>query len=158
MSRAEQEVAAATLTSDQRSGRLVLRLDSDSDEPRFEARWQVTTPSRLKLELEQGVGDIFVNGLSGGVDVQVGVGEVSLEVGAGDIDVNVGVGDATVRAPSSKYGSVDVSGGVGGAGVVVDGTVKKGEGFVSHSSSWRGDGSNSIELEVGVGDGQVVLD
>jgi hypothetical protein len=53
---------------------------------------------------------------------------------------------------------VDVSGGVGGAGVVVDGTVKKGEGFVSHSSSWRGDGSNSIELEVGVGDGQVVLD
>jgi hypothetical protein len=158
MAKAEREVANAELTVNREAPRLALEVEAETNEPRFEARWKIRVPDRLKLELEQGVGDVFIKGLAGGVDMEVGVGEVNLEVATGDVGVSVGVGDAVVRAPSAEFGAVDVSGGVGGASVVVDGEVEKGEGFVSHSSRWRGNGPNSIELEVGVGDGTVILD
>jgi len=158
MSRAEEEVAAAELKADRGSDKLSLEVDSSSHEPRFEARWKVTAPSRLGLGLVQGVGDASVEGLAGGVDMEVGVGQAIVEVTGGNVGLSVGVGDATVKAPAAAYGSVDVSGGVGGAVVVVHGEVKKGRGFVSHSSRWRGDGPDSIEVEVGVGEAKVILE
>jgi len=158
MSRAEEEVAAAEIKANQGTNTLSLEMDSNSNEPRFEARWVVSAPSRFHFELEQGVGDVSVEGLAGGIDMEVGVGEVTARIISGDVGMSLGVGDAVIRAPVEAYGSVDVSGGVGGARVVVNGDVKKGEGFVSHSSRWRGDGPDSIELEVGVGDAEVILD
>ena len=158
MKRAEEDVEKATLVSDVEDHTLRVELDSGSNEPRFEARWHVTAPSRLRLDLEQGVGDVDVTGLAGGVEMEVGVGTVSVVVPGGDVGVSVGVGNGTIRGSVGAFGSADASGGVGGAIIEAEGEVITGEGFVSHSSSWRGDGSHSIELEVGVGDAKIVLD
>ena len=69
-----------------------------------------------------------------------------------------GVGDAIVRAPVAGYGSAEASGGVGGASIDVDGEITTGKGFVGQTNTWRGDGPDTIELGVGVGDARVVLE
>ena len=92
------------------------------------------------------------------VELEVGVGTVSVVVPGGNVGVSVGVGNGTIRGSVGAFGSADASGGVGGAVIEAEGEVTTGEGFVSHSSSWRGDGPHSIELEVGVGDAKIVLD
>ncbi len=158
MKQAEEDVKNATLVSDVGQQTLRLELDAGSSEPRFEAQWRVTAPSRLALSLEQGVGDVDVTGSAGGVEMEVGVGTVSVVVLGGNVSVSVGVGDGTVRGPAGAFLSADAAGGVGGAVIEADGDVITGEGFVSHSSSWQGGGPHTIELEVGVGDAKIILD
>jgi hypothetical protein len=158
MRKAEQEVEAARLTASEHRGVLRLEVESESDEPRFEARWQVTAPSRFGVEVEVGVGDLDIAGFTGGVEVEVGVGDASIEVGAGDVEASVGVGDVLVRAPSAAYGAVEATGGVGSASIDAGDESTSGKGFVGETSSWRGDGPHEIELEVGVGDARVVLE
>ncbi len=157
MKKAEQEVEAAVLNASEHNRKLRLELDSVSDEPRFEARWMVTVPSRVGVELELGVGDVRLSGLAGGVEMEVGVGNATIEVSEGDVEVSVGVGNGTVRGPAEAFGSASASGGVGGASIDAEGEVNSGKGFVGHSSSWRGEGTYRIELEVGVGDASVIL-
>lgn len=158
MRRAEQEVEAARLKASEHNRKLRLELESPSDEPRFEARWMVTVPARVGFELELGVGDVRLSGLAGGVEMEVGVGNAMIEVSEGDVEVSVGVGNGTVRGPVDVFGSANASGGVGGATIDAEGDIKTGKGFVGHTSSWRGEGSYGIELEVGVGDAAVILE
>lgn len=155
---AEKEVESARLASRVSGDDLILRLESSSDEPRFEARWVVVVPAPTAIGLELGVGDVTIRGIGGGIELEIGVGDAAIEVSEGDVDVSVGVGDATVRGRADRYGSVDASGGVGGADVVVRDERITGEGFVGQSCSWHGDGPHSIDLEVGVGDARVVLE
>ena len=158
MRKAEQEVENARLTAREVRGVLRLEIESDSDEPRFEARWQVTAPARLGIEVELGVGDVEIVGFTGGVEMELGVGDASIAVAAGDVEASLGVGDAIVRAPASGYHSAEASGGVGGASIKVDGEVSAGKGFVGQTNTWSGDGPDRIELEVGVGDARIVLE
>jgi len=154
---AEKEVESAQLASRMSRGQLVLGLESSSNEPRFEARWVVVTPASTAVTLELGVGDVTIRGLAGGIELELGVGDAAIEVSDGDVEVSVGVGDATVRGPADQYGAVDAAGGVGGADLIVRDQRIEGAGFVGQSSTWRGDGPRSIDLEVGVGDARVVL-
>jgi len=158
MRRAEREVEEANLEAEVDGRELRIKIDSDSDERRFEESWVVTMPARMVLELEVGVGDVRIRGVGGGVALETGVGEVSIEVGSGDVTVEVGVGEVEVRAPASAYGSAEASSGVGAGVLRVLGQKIEGEGFVGSSSSWRGDGPDRIEVEVGVGDAEVVLE
>ncbi len=158
MKRAEEDVARANLISAAENNVLRIELDTDSNEPRFEARWRVVAPPHLALDLEQGVGDVDVNGLAGGVEMEVGVGTTTVVIPGGEVGVSVGVGNGTVRGPAGAFASANASGGVGGAVIEAQGEIFTGEGFVSHSSSWRGDGVHAIELEVGVGDAKIVLE
>ena len=155
---AERDVESARLSSRMVDGRLELTIESESDEPRFEARWVVVAPPAAALDLELGVGDLTVRGAAGGVESELGVGDAVIEASDGDADLEVGVGDATVRGPASRYGSIEASAGVGGSDVVVGDQRISGEGFVGQTSSWHGDGPHTITLEVGVGDSRVVLD
>jgi hypothetical protein len=155
---AEKEVESAQLASRADGGELVLGLESTSNEPRFEARWVVVLPASTAVDLELGVGDLSIRGLSGGVELELGVGDAAIEVTNGTVNVSVGVGDATVRGPADSYGAVQASGGVGGADVIVRDQRITGEGFVGQASSWHGDGPHSINLEVGVGDAKIRLD
>jgi hypothetical protein len=154
---AEKEVESAQLASRMNRDRLVLGLESSSNEPRFEARWVVVVPASTAVDLELGVGDVTIRGIAGGIELELGVGDAAIEVSDGDVEVAVGVGDATVRGPADQYGAVDASGGVGGADVIVRDQRIEGAGFVGQASTWRGDGPGSIDLEVGVGDARVVL-
>jgi hypothetical protein len=155
---AEQEVESARLDARVTRGRLELRIESSSSEPRFEAQWVVVLPTRIGLELAGGVGDVTVRGAAAGVRVELGVGDAVIEVSDGDVSVDVGVGDATVRGPQARYGTVTASGGVGDADILVGDERVTSDGLVGQSSTWRGDGPHAITLEFGVGEATIRLD
>jgi hypothetical protein len=157
--RAEQEIEEASLEAQIKHDRLKLRISAtDDDDRRFEERWTIEMPSRLRVKIEQGVGDVVIRGSANSVDIESGVGDVEIDAAEGDIAVDLGVGTGLVRAPASVYGSAEAAGGVGSASIVVRGERFEGEGFVSRSASWSGDGRYSIEVSVGVGDAMIKLE
>lgn len=158
MRRAEREVADAELAVEVIGETLRLEVVSDSEERRFEEEWTLELPARLAVRIDHGVGDVKVRDTVGGVFLEGGVGDVRIEVGGGDVTIDLGVGDVTVRGPSSMYGPVECSVGVGDADLRVDGDRIDDDGFIGRSVSARGSGSNTIIVEVGVGDCTVDLD
>jgi hypothetical protein len=158
MKRAEREVEEARLRVDVSAGTLLLEIESDVDDRHFEERWTIELPTRLAVEVELGVGDMEIRGLSGELGIELGVGDVLVEGVSGDVDIEVGVGDAAVNAAADAYGSVSGSGGVGDARLTVRGERVSSSGFVGHSAEWSGEGEHHIEISVGVGDARVTLE
>jgi len=158
MKDSEQEVEQAVLSAGVAGERLMLEVETDSGDRRFEERWNIKLPSRCGVEIESGVGNVTIQGIAGGAKLEVGVGNVRIEAPEGDLFVELGVGDASVKAPAASYGPVDASGGVGDARIKVASEHVAGGGFVGHSASWVGSGSHRIQVEVGVGDAHVTLE
>ena len=132
---------------------------SRADPPeRFEEQWIIEIPSRLKIKLDHGVGDIVIAGAAAGIELDSGVGDVDIEVPEGDVLIDLGVGSGVVRAPASAYRSAEAAGGVGSASITAGGEEIEGGGFVSHSAEWSGNGSYRIGVSVGVGDAVIKLD
>mgnify|MGYP001828968738 CR=1 FL=1 len=154
----EREVEQAVLQSEVVGKRLILEIETDSGDRRFEERWEVQLPSRCGVEIEAGVGDVTLLGIAGGAKLELGVGDVRVDVPNGDVIVELGVGDAVVKAIAASYGPVEASGGVGQTRIKAAGDSIEGEGFVGHSASWVGNGRHRIQVEVGVGDVQVTLE
>ena len=154
----EREVETAVLQSGIVRQRLMLEIETDSGDRRFEERWEVRLPSRCGVEIEAGVGNVTLLGVAGGVKLEVGVGNVKLEAPEGDVLVEVGVGDAAVKALAASYGPVKASGGVGDARIKVANERVASGGFVGQSASWVGNGQYRIQVEVGVGDADVMLE
>lgn len=157
--KAERDVEAATLAASVERDKLKLTITPDDDEDRrFEEQWIIEMPSRLRVQLEHGVGDVVIRGVAGGIEMDSGVGDVEVETAEGDIEIDLGVGTAKVRGPASAFGEVEAAGGVGNARITVRGEEIEGGGFVSHSASWSGEGRDRIEVSVGVGDAIVILE
>jgi hypothetical protein len=158
MRKAQRQVDEATLASRASRGTLQLEVDADSDDHRFEERWTVQMPARLALDIDLGVGDVEVRDSSGGIELELGVGDTLIRALGGDINLAVGVGDAAIKAPSSGYGEVVCSSGVGDARLSVEGRQIDSDGLVGHSAQWDGEGSWSLIVEVGVGDSSITLE
>jgi hypothetical protein len=156
---AERDVEGASLEAAVKRDGLKLRISpTDDEDRRFEERWIIEMPSRLKLKIEHGVGDVIIRGATAGVELDSGVGDVEVEAAEGDVTIDLGVGTGMVRAPASAYGAAEAAGGVGSARITAQGEKIKGGGFVSHSASWSGDGSYRIDVSVGVGDAVIELE
>ena len=157
---AERDVEAATLKAEVRNENLSLRIESpdDKENRRFEERWKIAVPSRLKIRLDHGVGDIEVGGVVAGIELDSGVGDVTIEVPEGNVNVDLGVGTAVVKAKASAYRVAEAAGGVGDARLTVNGKRIDGGGFVAKAASWTGDGTFRIDVSVGVGDAIIKLD
>jgi len=158
LKKAQAEVDEAELRMDVSRGLLRLKISTESDDRHFEERWTVELPARLDCDLDLGVGDIEITGLSGDLNVDLGVGEFTATTVSGDLNLDIGVGDATVNAAAADYGSVDGSGGVGDAQLTIRGDRISSSGFVGKSAEWTGPGEHIIEISVGVGDAKVTLE
>jgi len=158
LKKAQREVDEAELRMDVSKGILRLEIETSSDDRHFEETWIIELPARLDFDLDLGVGDVDVRGLSGQLTVDIGVGDFDAEAISGDLNIDIGVGEASVRAAAVDYGSVDGSGGVGDARLTVRGAKISSSGFVGKSAEWTGDGAHAIEISVGVGDAEVTLD
>jgi len=158
MRKAQREVDEAELRMDVSRGVLRLEIETGNDDRHFEETWMIELPSRLAMNLDLGVGNVDVRGLAGSLTIDAGVGDVVAEDVSGDIEIDVGVGDATVRGAAANYGSVSGSGGVGDADLTVRGEKISSSGFVGKSTDWTGDGAHVIEISMGVGDADVILD
>lgn len=158
LKKAQSEVDEAELRMDTSRGVLRLEIETESDDRHFEERWTIEIPARLAFDLELGVGDVEIRDIAGDLTAEIGVGELNAENPSGDLSVEVGVGEATIRAAAAHYGSVAGSGGVGDAKLMVRGRKVASSGFVGHSAEWTGEGEHFIEIEIGVGDAEVVLE
>ena len=159
LAKAERVVESARLEVLRRDGVIDLRVDAEGDEDdrRFEERWTIQAPTRMSVVLDMGVGDVEIVGMAGDIEVDAGVGDVEIEAAGGDVSLDLGVGDARVVANVRAYGLVECSGGIGDSRIDVGDRRSSSDGFMGHSTSWRGDGPGSIEIDAGVGDVVVIL-
>ncbi len=158
LKKAQREVDEAVLRMKVSRGVLRLEIESDSNDRHFEEKWTIELPARLDFNLDLGVGDVEIQGLSGELIADIGVGDILADGVTGDLDIDIGVGEATVRAAAADYGSVVGSGGVGDAQLTVRGKRISSTGFIGKSADWTGEGAHTIEISVGVGDAEVTLE
>ncbi len=95
------------------------------------------------------------------LDIEHGVGEISIEGVSGDIDLEAGVGEVDIRGSSKAFRSAQIELGVGESELSVDGTTIEGDSFlfVGGETEWtRGRGQSTLKVEVGVGEATVRLD
>lgn len=113
--------------------------------PKFETKGftleaLVLVPRGLSTKVDMGVGELEVDGLSG------------------DLDVELGVGEATILAPRASVREVTVEVGIGDANVRSNGNRSSSRGFLGREVKWNeGTGTSRIELSVGIGEGDVSL-
>lgn len=120
-----------TIEHNAREVRLALKEDNVS------ANWIVYVPELKGLKLDNGVGQIKVDWLNSGLDLNVGVGDVRVVVDIeqlGDFKASVGVGSIKADGRQQYNSSRRV---------------------VAESSSGRGHGNQDVTIEVGVGDIQL---
>lgn len=86
------------------------------------------------------------------LSINLGVGEVKGELPLTDVDVDLGVGDVSLNLASGEYRLVEASVGVGDTKLRNFGNTQENRMVVTSESSFRGNGSASIRVEVGVGD------
>lgn len=108
----------------------------------LEVSGTITVPAHRALRVDMGVGQLDIDGVSGRLDVDLGVGEVTVRMPASavrSVSIDAGVGDTTLRLP--------------------DGPVDEERSFVSSEIDWNGGrGEASVAVEVGVGDAVVRLE
>ena len=94
----EEDMAAMELEVDRTSRRVKLELDLPSgvDVDDVQEHWEVRIPSGVETELELGVGQVDVAGITGGLLISVGVGELNVDIPSGPVEVSVGVGDVEI--------------------------------------------------------------
>lgn len=103
----------------------------------------VRMPPELDLELELGVGDVRIAGITG------------------DLAVDLGVGDVEIRVPEAAVRSVALDVGVGGAEIDPEprGSDRSGFLFLGNERRWHdGPGESDIEIDVGVGEATVTFE
>jgi hypothetical protein len=127
------------------SRRLIVEVVSDSS-------WRKT-----KLEIE---GDFRVpRGVA--LEVDMGVGELTIEGVTADLSADLGVGELSIRIPATGVGSVALDAGVGeakllGAGKYVEGRRSM---LVGSEVFWDdGEGKARVRADVGVGEATVYLE
>ncbi|RUO38666.1 hypothetical protein CWE13_03190 [Aliidiomarina shirensis] len=108
-------------------------------ENNVESTWHVTLPAVEKL------------------DVDLGVGLVDVKVGATAVNIDLGVGDAKVEGLLSEAGAISADVGVGSASIRGGHDVKTKRAIVAETTSGRGDGEFSINIDIGVGDAGIRL-
>lgn len=155
------DIAAIELDIDRGSSRIEAELDLprglDSDD--IKVHWEVKMPVSLEADIDLGVGELQVSGISGGLSASVGVGEVTVEVPEGQVDVSVGVGEAKVTQSQASIGVVRVDSSVGDARVRINGErVSSDSRFIGERVKYRGEGDHDVDVTVKVGSARVDLE
>jgi len=146
------------LTHEMKDGTLTLCLSTNHcDNPHesgWKSEWEVTLPARLHVKLHGNVGKGSVNGVAGGLEMNLNVGKIEAELPCGPVKASLNVGNIETRVADADYGKVELSTNVGHVGFTVDGrSVDTGvdHNFVSNSQSLRGSGSTPYAMSVNTG-------
>ena len=158
----EEEMAGIELDVDRSSRRLKLELDLPGglDVDDVQEKWQVRIPVGVEAELELGVGQMDVEGVTGGLTVSMGVGELNVDIPSGPIEISVGVGDVDVSVSKASIAKVRLDTTVGDARLRVNGERIEGSSHfgIGNSVRYKGDGQDEVEVSVKVGEVKVELD
>ena len=149
------EIAAAAIQQKTSGDRLTLSLSyphTGGDDMKQE--WDVQLPARLKLDAAMEVGDLSVEGVSGGVGAKLNVGEVSIDIPKGAIDASVDVGEIRAKTATGQHGRIQLATNIGDAVLVMQGSES---GYHDHGGlgskvSLDGTGPDAMQLKVNIGD------
>jgi len=158
----EEDMAAMELDVDRTSRRIKLELDLPSgvDVDDVQEEWEVRIPQGVETELELGVGQVDVAGITGGLLISVGVGELNVDIPSGPVEVSVGVGDVEIIQTNANVGTVRVDTTVGDARLRINGERIEGSSHfgIGNRIKFEGEGQDEIEVSVKVGEVKVELD
>ncbi|HSN16801.1 MAG TPA: hypothetical protein VLV87_01210 [Gammaproteobacteria bacterium] len=149
------QIAAATIQQKRGGDRLTLSLSyPHSGDDDMKQEWDVQIPPRLRLDATMEVGDLGVDGVSGGVTARLNVGEVSIDVPQGSIDASVDVGEIRAKTATAKRGKIQLITNIGDAMLVIQGSES---GYHDHGGlgtrvSLDGSGPDAVQLKVNIGD------
>lgn len=139
-SRARRELDALELDAEVKAGTLHLRVSGDrSGDHNYGEDWSIQVPATVSVSVELGVGEVKILDVTGDIEIELGVGDVRIEgayAAVGRIHGSCGVGDVDLRTPEGRHES---------------------EGFIGHSLSASGPGTNEIHVKTGVGDVNIRL-
>ena len=151
-----KDIAAASLQQVQQGDSVILSLDYPGDDQGDDLKqeWEVQLPARLALTADMKVGELSIEGVTGGVDADLDVGELSIDTPAGSMRANVNVGEIRATSGSTQLGQVSLSSSIGEAVTTIGG---KSAGFHEHDGlgnrvSLPGTGPDSMHLSVNVGE------
>jgi hypothetical protein len=100
----------------------------------------ITVPRELAVHAELGVGEMNIQGLTGNLDVDLGVGEVN------------------VTLPKEAVGSVNIDTGIGEASLIAAGRRYESSGLMTRTIAWdKGTGHSKVTVDCGVGEIDVTL-
>ncbi len=137
---------------------LKLEIDAPYKKKYLQEDWVIQVPSHLGFELDNGVGDINLDGIRGQIDINSGVGTITLTRVSGSIEVDVGVGDVNIQAQGSSYKNIELDTGTGDASLHNLQGIIQDDDFLGGHLLWKGTGSHRIEVDTGVGDIIVRID
>ncbi|HET7369514.1 MAG TPA: hypothetical protein VFK45_01600 [Gammaproteobacteria bacterium] len=151
----EEVVHGAAIRHTIDGGRLALSLivpnRDDDDDWDISTTWHVQMPARLALETSVDVGELRIDGLTGGVAADVNVGELNISVPRGSIRATVDVGEIEASTGATGYRTLVM--GVDFGDVSVEGLdVPAGDDDIGSSLSLHGSGEYDYELQADIGD------
>lgn len=124
-------------------GELRLEVDGFPKHGRgVEAELVVTVPRNVAVEVDHGVGEVTISGMTA------------------DIEVDAGVGEVRISGTAASFREANAESGVGDVDLTVKGRHVKSEShFVGNTVEWSGGaGGSRIDLELGVGSAEIDLD
>jgi|TARA_R100000935_G_C2820578_1_gene159575 hypothetical protein len=86
------------------------------------------------------------------LEIDLGVGQIEGDVPFNDLKVDLGVGDVSLNLAKGDYKQVEASVGVGDTSLKNFGNTQEDRMIVTSESSYQGNGSVRVKVEVGVGD------
>ena len=141
----ERLLEKVELDSRSTSRRQVIEVISDSSwrKTKLEIEGEFRVPRGVALEVDMGVGELTIEGISA------------------DLNADLGVGELTIRIPAAAVRSIGVDAGVGEAKLLGAGTFVAGRRSMLIGSEvfWdEGEGEARVRADVGVGEATVYLE
>lgn len=136
---------------------LDLRIRGNDDD--IEEHWVLLVPEGMESIVEMNVGEIEIEGTSGGVEAELNVGELTIDVLGGDIDAETNVGDLDIDSRTKSPGRIDLEVNIGDVDLDIGGEdIEMDRGFLGGSIRHNAGGEDDIDATVNVGDVNVDID
>jgi len=116
------------------------RIEVSLNNDEYNEEWQIEIPSSVHVDADLGVGEMIIEGISSNLSADVGVGEIQIDGTANNyraVTAQAGVGDAVIKSDAGQQEEVRA--------------------LVSKQVSWSGEGSSTMDVEVGVGEASIKL-
>lgn len=136
-----------------RYGRLELSIDPKPGDECV-VRWELEVPRRMSVTARLRVGDVEVDGVSGGLDLRTGVGDVRVRVPGGNVVAHAGVGSVRVWSTAPSHGTARLHTDVGDVDLTLEGhAVERGKPpGAGDQLAFGGSGTDRLDLSADVGD------
>lgn len=155
-----RQIAAVTLQQKSENDDVTYSLvyPDHLDEGDIKQIWTIQLPARLAVKVRMKVGEMNLQGVSGGVDAKLEVGQLTIETPGGPIRASVNVGQIRATSATTQPGAIRISSNIGDARLEMPNWQDQDKG--DHTGLGRtirvsGTGSDNMDLDVNIGDARL---